>query len=227
MNTRDAFLQRVRQAVTDGNRPGHSAELPQRRALGYQGGGPDPVIRFCEEMKSAGGFPHVAKNHEHAWQIVAGVIESKKARKIVMGRGGMIDQLGLAGQLRQKGLEVTTVDMLQGLSSRDVFFGADIGISNVAYLVAETGSVVMETSAADPRSLSLLPPVHVAIADRSQLLPDLFDLFDLFSPLSSPGKLPPSCLTLITGPSKTGDIELRLVTGVHGPGEIHVVLCGW
>ncbi len=226
MNVRETFLQRVRQSVTEGNRPGESAELPQRRGLGYQGCGIDPVSRFCEELKNAGGFPHVADDHEHAWQIVRGVIEAKQARKIVMGQGGIIESLGLVGRLKQAGLDVNTVDALQGPNSRDVFFGADIGISNVAHLVAETGSVVMATSPADPRSLSLLPPVHIAIADRSQLLPDLFDLFDLFSPLSSPGKLPPSCLTLITGPSKTGDIELRLVTGVHGPGEIHVVVCG-
>ena len=69
--------------------------------------------------------------------------------------------------------------------------------------------------------MSLLPPVHIAVADRSQLLPDLFDLFRQLPPEEMP-----SCVSLITGPSKTGDIELRLVTGVHGPGEIHVVLIG-
>jgi len=82
--------------------------------------------------------------------------------------------------------------------------------------------VVLASKPDEPRSASLLPPVHIALAERSQLLPDLFDLFDLFSPVSTL----PSSLTLITGPSKTGDIELKLVTGVHGPGEIHVVLCG-
>src|SRR5262249_37754275 len=107
----------------------------------------------------------------------------------------------------------------------DTLFAADIGISGVAYLIAETGSVVAATAADEPRALTLLPPVHIAVADRSQLLPDLFDLFKHFASQQSPAALP-SCLTIITGPSKTGDIELKLVTGVHGPGELHVVLLG-
>ena len=105
---------------------------------------------------------------------------------------------------------------------RDAFFAADAGVSGVDYLVAETGSIALRARPDQPRSLSLLPPVHVAVADRRQLLPDLFDLFEERLWAEEQGL--PSCLSLITGPSKTGDIELRLVTGVHGPGEVHVVL---
>jgi L-lactate dehydrogenase complex protein LldG len=92
----------------------------------------------------------------------------------------------------------------------------------VAHLIAETGSLVVESSPTEPRSLSLLPPLHIVVAGRAQILADLFDLFLSERPPHEPGL--PSCLSLITGPSKTGDIELRLVTGVHGPGEVHVVL---
>ena len=63
-------------------------------------------------------------------------------------------------------------------SAREAFFGADLGISNVEHLIAETGTLVMAAKPDEPRSLSLLPPIHIAVADRSQLLPDLFDLFD-------------------------------------------------
>ena len=85
------------------------------------------------------------------------------------------------------------------------------------WLVAETGTLALEARPEQPRSLTLLPPVHIAVVPRSRLVGDLFDLFAAQRAL-------PSCLSLITGPSKTGDIELRLVTGVHGPGEVHVVL---
>jgi L-lactate dehydrogenase complex protein LldG len=100
------------------------------------------------------------------------------------------------------------------------FFAADVGITGVDFLIAETGSLVMRSSPGQPRSISLLPPVHIALAERRQIVPDLFDLFH---ELGNPPALP-SCLTLITGPSKTGDIELRLVTGVHGPGTVHVLM---
>ena len=109
------------------------------------------------------------------------------------------------------------VDALPLDRERDVLFAADIGISGVDHLIAETGSLAMLTQTDEPRSLSLLPPIHIVIADHSQILPDLFDLFASLREM-------PSCLSIITGPSKTGDIELRLVTGVHGPGEVHVVL---
>jgi L-lactate utilization protein LutC len=111
-------------------------------------------------------------------------------------------------------------------ADRDALFAADLGISGVAYLVAETGSVVVASRPDEPRSLSLLPPVHIAVANRDQLVADLFDLFAALGPGGGTAPAMPSCLTLITGPSKTGDIEMKLVTGVHGPGELHVVLVG-
>ncbi len=226
MSPRDAFLQRVRQSVREGNPPGAAPPLPQRGQVGYQGAGADTVQRFCTELAAAGGQAHVAAEPDSAWHTIADVARAHSARRILVGCGGLLERLQIGSRLRAAGLDVSMVDALPAAGSRDVLFGADLGISNVYRLIAETGTVVLASQAQEPRSLSLLPPVHIAIADRSQLLPDLFDLFDLFAPQKA-GGVPPSCLSLITGPSKTGDIELRLVTGVHGPGEIHVILCTW
>jgi L-lactate utilization protein LutC len=150
------------------------------------------------------------------------LIQQKAASRVLLGRSPLLDQLGLPSRLNQLGIEVTSVDSSNRGPSWDPFFAADIGISGVDFLVAETGTVVMHTGPGQPRSLSLLPPVHIAVAERSQIVPDLFDLFE--PPADGKPLSLPSCISLITGPSKTGDIELRLVTGVHGPGEIHLVL---
>lgn len=222
MTAREAFLQQVRQGVSLGNRAG-AAPLPARGQAGYQGAGADPLGRFCAELQAAGGVPHRARRPEEAWAAIQQVIARHAPRKLVLSRGGLVEKLGMPAKLTQQGLDVQLAD-----ANAAALFAADIGITNVEYLIAETGTVVMAAKREEPRSASLLPPVHIALAERKQLLADLFDLFDLFSPVGNVSpSVPPSCLTLITGPSKTGDIELKLVTGVHGPGEVHVVLCEW
>jgi L-lactate utilization protein LutC len=226
MTTRETVLRRVRQAVEEGNRAGVAGPLPERRGVGYQGAGSDAIGRFCSELKTAGGHPHVATDRESAAGLAVDLIRSRGARKVVLSRCPLVDELKLAERLSNCGIENMVVDHLPATRAQEAFFGADVGVSGVYRLVAETGSMVMATSPSETRSVSLLPPIHIALAEANQLVPDLFDLFDLFSPVPSANQsLPPSCLTLITGPSKTGDIELRLVTGVHGPGEVHVIVC--
>jgi L-lactate dehydrogenase complex protein LldG len=92
------------------------------------------------------------------------------------------------------------------------------GVSQALYGLAETGSVVLAASPAEPRARSLLPDVHVALLAEDRILPGLPELFEAVG-----GDLP-SALAIVTGPSRSADIEQQLVVGVHGPGEVHVVL---
>jgi L-lactate utilization protein LutC len=238
MTARDEFLRQVRQAVAEGNRAGGAAPLEPRGAVGYQGAGPDAVARFRDEFAAAGGQTCVVPDRRAAAAAVLALLQQRGARRVLLGRGRCVDTLGLEEALQDLGVEVLpaegggsvpggvirtrTGNVLAPGEQRGAFFAADVGVSGVDYLVAETGSLALLSGPGQPRSLSLLPPVHVAVAERAQLLHDLFDLFEARLWAERQGL--PSCLSLITGPSKTGDIELRLVTGVHGPGEVHVVL---
>jgi len=97
---------------------------------------------------------------------------------------------------------------------------ADVGITSADYALAETGTLVMLSSAKEARLVSLLPPVHVAIFPKSSILVGLDELFTVVpAPAEST-----SAMVMITGPSRTADIEQILVRGVHGPGEIYSVI---
>jgi L-lactate dehydrogenase complex protein LldG len=92
------------------------------------------------------------------------------------------------------------------------------GVSEARYGLADTGSVVLAASPEEPRSRHLLPDVHVSLLAANRILPGLDELF------AAVGENLPSALTIVTGPSRSADIEQRLVVGVHGPGEVHVVI---
>jgi L-lactate dehydrogenase complex protein LldG len=96
----------------------------------------------------------------------------------------------------------------------------DIGITSADYALADTGTLVMLASPAEARLISLLPPAHLAVVPRDRILTGLDELFTL---LPNPAAVT-SSMVLITGPSRTADIEQILVRGVHGPGQITVVI---
>jgi L-lactate dehydrogenase complex protein LldG len=101
-------------------------------------------------------------------------------------------------------------------------FQAGAGITDVLAAVAETGSLVVCADDRHRRSTYMVPPVHIALVPASRIVPDLIDLFAATGRLCSAGF--PSALVLISGPSKTADIEGVLVMGVHGPRDVHAVV---
>jgi L-lactate dehydrogenase complex protein LldG len=90
----------------------------------------------------------------------------------------------------------------------------DLGITEADYLLAETGTLILRSSAEKPRSVSLLPRVHLAIVRPELLRPDLHQVFTEAKDSYY--------LVFITGPSRTSDIELIVTLGVHGPRNLYV-----
>jgi L-lactate dehydrogenase complex protein LldG len=96
----------------------------------------------------------------------------------------------------------------------------DVGITSADYALADTGTLVMLAGPQEARLVSLLPPAHIAVVPRDRILTGLDELFSV---LPRPAEQT-SSMVLITGPSRTADIEQILVRGVHGPGQITVVI---
>jgi L-lactate dehydrogenase complex protein LldG len=94
----------------------------------------------------------------------------------------------------------------------------EVGVSRATYGLADTGSVVLLSGPDEPRARSLLPPVHIVELDAGRVLPGLAELF------AELGTDLPSSVAIVTGPSRSADIEQTLTIGVHGPGEVHIVL---
>ena len=104
-------------------------------------------------------------------------------------------------------------------SNKDLF-ELEVGITYAQAGIAETGTLVLDSSVERNRLLSLVPPVHIAILDASRIYATLAETLSV---LQSSAELSPA-ITFITGPSRTADIELTLTVGVHGPQELYVIV---
>lgn len=141
-------------------------------------------------------------------------LKSKNVKSIAMTTSPFLTQLKVLETLRSAGFNVRP---WQAMTLDDVY-DIDCGLTDVWAGVAEVGGLVIRGSTDHGRAVSLVPPLHIAVVEPKNLVADLVDLFQ---------KLPPDQndkFVIITGPSKTADIEMNLVTGVHGPGVVQVFL---
>lgn len=236
MGSREAFLDRVRQAAEVGRQ--YRVHLqPVAADVGYVGAGGDLVQRFCEEVTAVGGQAFEVADVEGAKAKVLELVRSAGAKSAVCWRHEVLDRIGLNGLLVESSVEVMDYGRMSDLPAderRQRLLGCDVGITSCDAAIAETGTLMMCSRPGQERLASLIAPVHIAVVERRQIVADLIDALSLLARgqqmtneignLKSEISDLPSNVTFITGPSKTGDIELQLTTGVHGPGMWQVIV---
>ncbi len=99
-----------------------------------------------------------------------------------------------------------------------------VGITGIDAALAATGSLVLSSGHGRYRASSLLPPLHVAVMTSSQIVPDLEQWWAQRKEEGLLRLRQSSNIAIITGPSRTADIAMQLVMGMHGPGQLHIVL---
>jgi len=146
---------------------------------------------------------------------MAEFLRERKCTKIMLSATRLLTNLSAVHFLNDHGFHARTWRQL----SADEAYDFDAGVTDVDFAVAESGSLVIRHRPEHGRLLSLVPFVHVAVVQPKSLVPDLIDLFETLAREGTG-----SGVTLISGPSKTSDIEMNLVVGVHGPNVVKTFL---
>jgi L-lactate dehydrogenase complex protein LldG len=207
--SREHILHRVRTAIgrSAGQPPSKAPPVRIRVPVDRREG---RIPTMLARVEALAGKTYCAATAEAACAFVAAAIAGKTAlasNAPFLAECGIVDLPGVRSGI---------VDRQE---LRDCCATVDIGITSADYALADTGTLVMLASAQEARLISLLPPAHIAVVAEDRILSGLDELFTL---LPKPAEQT-SSMVLITGPSRTADIEQILVRGVHGPGEITVV----
>lgn len=164
--------------------------------------------RFLGEIKKLSGVPKKVSISEIQASLKDLVIE-QNIQKACLWNTPHLKALRITEGLHELGVEIISSN-----SDKHTIAQCDLGITEADFLLPETGTLVLRSSAEKPRAVSLAPRVHLAIVDREMLRADMHQVFAEAKDHHY--------LLFITGPSRTADIELTVTLGVHGPKNLYV-----
>ena len=175
---------------------------------------PDLPALFTERLRAAKGEVHRVQDINQGFDRLREIFEHLQIQKVAANREPPLDSAHLVEVFPNQRWQFAG----ESQDFRSWCAEADAGLTSAVFALAETGSVVLVPGPTQSRLTSLLPPVHIVLLPESRILPSIFDWV---------GNRPetfPSNLVLVSGPSKTADIEQTLVVGVHGPKRLIVIL---
>jgi L-lactate dehydrogenase complex protein LldG len=212
---RTAFLDRVRAELGPGasREPALPTGFPRTPASGD--GGP-PVERFLASLEQAAAKGRSVTTAELAG-AVAGVVQVDQ--RVILAPDIEPWRAEIEEGVRRAGAVVTDAGP-ETTGWRDVSVTADWGVTSGVLGVAATGSVLVVPGDRSPRVVSLLPESHLVVLPASAIVPGLEEAMAAVARSNDQA----SSAVLITGPSRTTDIELITVFGVHGPRRVHVLV---
>ncbi|MBA2512507.1 MAG: lactate utilization protein [Rubrobacter sp.] len=219
---RAEFLEKVRHRTQRGRyKPTHAPDVAWTPKDGPRQDPPieDPPARFLEELEALGGHGIRVGSLEEARDHVLSMVRERDAKLLVRWDVEELEELGVDGPLVDSGVEVSVWRDLEDF--REVAGRADVGLSTAAWAIAETGTLVLEGGPGMGRSVTLLPPTYVAVVPVEKILRTVPEAIEKYA-----GKRLPANVCFHTGPSRSGDIEMSLFVGMHGPGDVHVILVG-
>jgi L-lactate dehydrogenase complex protein LldG len=222
---RAEFLEAIRHRTRTGKyKPTHAPDVAWTEREGPRESEhiEDPPARFLRELEALGGHGRRAASFDEARDYVVSVARERGAKLLLRWDVEELEELGADGPLSEAGVEVVVWRDLEDF--RDVAARADVGLSGAAWAVAETGSLLLESGPGKGRSVTLLPPTYVAVLPAERVLRTVHEAIEKYAE-DGAGNLPAN-VCFHTGPSRSGDIEMEIFVGMHGPGDVHVVLVG-
>jgi L-lactate dehydrogenase complex protein LldG len=223
---RDAFLDRIaaRLGRARQQRP------PFRTVIGVPDFGGEARDRsstaallemFGQELTAVGGGVRVVARVTDVGAALRSELSHFQANRIVTSAQSELARFELDWLWHELGARaVLDAGMCTEAEQRAAMINAQVGVTTVDCAIANTGSLLLSAASTRPRSLSLLPTVHIALLFASQIRTHLGAAF---ASLTRPGGLP-SAAHVITGPSRTSDIENDLTIGVHGPSAVTAIV---
>lgn len=201
-----------------------------QRPTGAQGGPAAEVVQqFLSSLRYLHVEPHVAKDEPETAEALRHILSKAGSKSVVVA--GIPPRYAGAVRSALAGLKADYVEDLQGRPPKEavaVLAAADAGVTWAVTGVALEGAMLEVVYDDSAKLASSLPIVHVALLEASSILRELVEALPMVGELvkgAPPSRKP--IVSFISGPSKTGDIEMRLLYGVHGPHTVHAIVLDW